>query len=367
MSGTSADGVDAGAFDIRRVNGRLFVHPLASSKTTYGSGLKDELTGFWPGTPIDFVMRLDILVGKVFGRAAVKVMALLAKRGLKAELIGSHGQTLHHMPDDGATLQIGSAAKIVSIAQIGVWSDFRLADMAAGGQGAPLAPVAHLHLFGHDKENRAVVNIGGIANITHIPAGAKSLRDLTAYDTGPGNMLIDVVTRKITGKPFDRNGGLASKGVVDATLIRKANFHPFFRREPPKSTGRDVFGRAFFDWLFPKGRIRWNADLAATMTELTAASVGWEIERLALAGKPSDRVIICGGGARNGYLMKRLAALCAPVPVESSDVAGIDPGQVETALIAILAFHADRREALDLSAITGARRPVRLGVFTPAP
>jgi len=249
---------------------------------------------------------------------------------------------------------------------VDVWSDFRRADMAAGGQGAPLAPVAHLPLFGHTRENRVVVNIGGIANLTHIPAGARSLDQLIAYDTGPGAMLIDMVAQMGAGAPFDTDGRLAAGGQVDNVLLQKAAGHPYFKKKPPKSTGRETFGKAFIQWLYPKGGVRWDAGLCATMTELTAVSVGREIGRLRRSGKPVDRVIACGGGAKNRFLMERLAAHCAPVAVDTSRRHGIDPMQVETALMAILAYHASRGQALDLSSITGAQRPVMLGVFTPA-
>ena len=367
MSGTSADGVDAGAFDIRRARGALAVRFIDSCKTAYPAELTAALKRFQPSAPIDYVMALDVEVGRIFAAAARKMIKRLGSRGIKPHLIASHGQTIHHMPEQGATLQIGSAAHIAAATGVAVWSDFRRADMAAGGQGAPLAPVAHLPLFGGANESRAVVNIGGIANLTYIPAGAISLRQLIAYDTGPGNMLIDLVAQKAIGKPMDRNGRLASSGQVSEILISKAMSHPHFKKRPPKSTGRETFGQDFMKWLFPKGRIRWDASLCATMTELAAASIAGEIGRLIKAGRPVGRVIICGGGAKNGYLMKRLAALCAPIAVEDSGEHGLGAGHVETALMAILGYHASNAEALDLCAITGASRPARLGVFTPAP
>ena len=367
MSGTSADGVDAAAFDIRKNRGGLSVRPLVSLKTAYDEELAEELIEFWPMAPIDHVMDLDYAVGEVFGKAARKLMKRMGLKGLKPTLIGSHGQTILHAPEQGATLQIGSGSVIASMTGMDVWSDFRRADMVAGGQGAPLAPIAHLPLFGSSKKSTCVVNIGGIANLTHIPANAGSLGELIAYDIGPGNMLIDIAARKITGKPFDHNGRLATEGVVNNFILRRAMYHPYFHQPPPKSTGRETFGQAFLEWLFPKGRIPWSADFCATMTELTAATIGFEIDRLAQAGRPTDRVILCGGGARNGYLVERIGQLCSPVQVVTSDKAGIDPMLVETALIAILAYHASRGEALDLSSITGSSKPVKLGVFTPAP
>jgi len=366
MSGTSADGVDAAAFDIRRKKKGVSIKPIAASMTAYSPGIAEALTEFWPMAPVDYVMKLDVIVGLIFARAAKKLMRRLGLEGIRPALIGSHGQTVRHLPREKSTLQIGSAAHIAAITGVDVWSDFRRADMAAGGQGAPLAPVAHLPLFGHPRENRTVVNIGGIANITHIPAGAGSLRELIAYDTGPGNMLIDLVAKNVTGQPIDRNGRLAAGGKVNSFVLRRAMYHPYFQMRPPKSTGRETFGQAFLDELFPRGKITWSADLCATMTELTAASVEWEINQLSSAGRPTDKVIVCGGGALNGYLMERIARLCFPVKVVSSAEEGIDPMLVETALVALLAYHASRGEALDLSSITGSKRPVKLGVFTPS-
>jgi len=367
MSGTSADGVDAAAFDIKPKRGGLFIRPVASANTAYNSNLTEALTQFHPVAPIDQMMALDIAVGEVFGKTAKKLIKALALKGLKPTLIGSHGQTILHRPDFGATLQIGSAAHIAAITNVDVWSDFRRADMAAGGQGAPLAPVAHLPLFVSPRQATAVVNIGGIANLTHIPASAKSVSQLVAFDTGPGNMLMDMVARRVIGQPFDRNGRLAASGLVKQKILQKSLRHSYFEKQPPKSTGRETFGQAFLDWLFPKGRIPWGADLSATMTELTAVSISSEINRLERGGRPVDRIIVCGGGAKNGRLKNRLTQLCAPAPVTSSDKEGIAPMLVETALMAILAYYARQGTTLELSAVTGSRWPVKLGVFTPAP
>jgi len=367
MSGTSADGVDAAAFDIRPKKGGLSIRPVASCHAAYKSDLAEALTQFHPTTSANQAMELDIAVGAVFAKAAKKLIKTLALKGHKPTLIGSHGQTILHRPDIGATLQIGSAAHIAAITGVDVWSDFRRADMAVGGQGAPLAPVAHLPLFVSPRQATAVVNIGGIANITHVPAAAKGLQELIAFDTGPGNMLMDMVAQKAIGQPFDRNGRLAATGLVDQKILEKALKHSYFKKPPPKSTGRETFGQPFLDWLFPKGRVNWDANLCATMTELTAASVCFEINRLKHGGRPVDQIIVCGGGAKNGSLMKRLIQLCAPDPVVTSDKNGIAPMLVETALMAILTYHASRGNALDLSAVTGSKRPVKLGVFTPAP
>ncbi|MBI4828735.1 MAG: anhydro-N-acetylmuramic acid kinase [Nitrospinae bacterium] len=364
MSGTSADAVDAAVVDIGqgRLGPELKLIRFASLR--YSPALRARVLAAAEGRAgTAESCALDVDIGRAFGRAALKAM-----KGLRTAAIGSHGQTVWHDPARGATLQLGSGAVIAAMTGVPVWSGFRSADMAAGGQGAPLAPIVHLPMFGSRKIDITVVNIGGIANLTHIPAGATYLSQLTAYDTGPGNMLMDIATQRIAGKAYDKGGALARRGQVDERLLRRCLAHPYFRRAAPKSTGREMFGEVFFKWAGMDNPRRWNADTLAALTELTARSIAGEIIKLARRGESTDRVVVCGGGAKNGYLMERLAALLGPrVELVASGALGWPAKVIESALMALLAFHAHRGDALDLSSITGSRGLVRLGNLTPYP
>lgn len=358
MSGTSADAVDAAVVDIGqgRLGPKLKLIRFVSLR--YPPALRARVLAAAEGRAgTAELCALNVDIGRAIGRAALKAM-----KGLRIAAIGSHGQTVWHDPARGATLQLGSGAVIAAMTGVPVWSDFRSADMAAGGQGAPLAPIVHLPLFGSRKLNVTVVNIGGIANLTHIPKGAADLSQLTAYDTGPGNMLMDLVTQRIAGKAYDKGGAIARQGRVDERLLRRCLTHPYFCRAAPKSTGREQFGEVFFKWAGMDNPRRWNADTLTTLAELTARSIADEIVKLARRGRSTDRVVVCGGGAGNRYLMERLADLLGPkVEFVASGALGWPAKVIESALMALLAFHAHHGHALDLSAITGSQGLVKLG------
>lgn len=371
MSGTSMDGVDAVVCQItQRKKSLPKIEFIAHTKTTYPSALRQrliEVSG--PNGTAEEICALDSAVGEVFAKAANKAIALAEKLGWRVDVIGSHGQTVRHLPKARSTLQIGSPAVISARTGVDVWSGFRHADMARGGQGAPLAPIVHLPLFGDDKKDVAVVNIGGIANLTFIPAGARSLAQLIAYDTGPGNMLIDYAVEKAGFGSYDRAGLVAADGNVNQRLFEQYFTHPFIWRKPPKSTGREEFGGGVF--FHQMGTpVKWDADLIATITELTAASIFYEIRKTAHDSRKPLRVVVCGGGAKNVYLMSRLRSLLGfpteSVEVESSKKFGLSPEYVEGALMALLAYYAENGVRLDLSNVTGAKSPSTLGIFTPA-
>ncbi|MBI5815786.1 MAG: anhydro-N-acetylmuramic acid kinase [Nitrospinae bacterium] len=371
MSGTSMDGVDAVACDIRYKNGVVRIKPIAHFKKQYPEQLRERLykaaSGLGSCLPGELCL-LNTKVGEAFASSANALMKKRAMQGVRVEMIGSHGQTICHIPEKGATMQIGSGALIAVRTGVRTWSDFRSADVARGGEGAPLAPVVHAALFGDKRKNVTALNIGGIANLTHLPAGETSLTSLLAYDTGPGNMLIDHAARKARVGLFDKDGASARKGVINEALLRKLLSHGYFRKKPPKSTGAGYFGAAAFgEWANMDLDVRLNRDILATFTELTARSVALEIEKLRRGNRPTDRLVICGGGAKNGYLVERIAANLGGVEVTTSDRLGVPSDMVEGMLMALLAWYADNGVAVDLSKITGARGgPAILGTLAPA-
>ncbi len=367
MSGTSLDGVDAVICDIRR-SSKGVLQPTIKIKShcsaTYPRNLQERLLSTGSGdTDTQKLCELNMEVGRVFAKCALKAIQNVDGR---VACIGSHGQTVWHQPDKGATLQIGAPSVIAAATGVKTWSDFRSADMAIGGEGAPLAPIVHLPLFGHKMLNVAVVNIGGIANITHIPAGAVDLQSLMAYDTGPGCMLIDTLVREFGKGNFDRNGAIAAKGVVDARLLDKCLRHPYFKKRAPKSTGREMFGDSFLQWVNIHAGKADDSDIIATVTELTAATIVNEIKKMEKAGKPTDRLVICGGGAKNHHLLQRIKALCgAEMEVVTSDGLGVPCKLVEPVLIALLAWFAENGIRQNLSSITGSKGSILMGALTP--
>ncbi|MDE3036624.1 MAG: anhydro-N-acetylmuramic acid kinase, partial [Nitrospirota bacterium] len=297
-------------------------------------------------------------------------------------LIGSHGQTIQHLPhgirESGlgpvrSTLQIAEPAVIAERTGIATVADFRPRDIAAGGQGAPLTPYVHYLLFRHPKRSRLIVNLGGIGNVTYLPAGG-ALSSLQAFDTGPGNMVLDGLVRRLTNgrQAMDRDGRLAAKGVVDAGLLTELLAHPFLTQPPPKSTGREAFGDPFVAKLLAvmrKRRLNAN-DVLATCSLLTAVTVGsarrWLRGRTAQRGAaPLDEVIVAGGGARNRTLMQDLTAVFEPIPVRTLEGIGWDSKAFEAVAFAILAYQTWQGACANVPAVTGATHPVVLGTIVP--
>jgi len=334
MSGTSLDGIDVAIVDIR---GRK-IEPVAFRSAPYPAAVRDALLNL---SGVAEVSRLNFLLGELYAKA------ILAMRQ-PVELIGMHGQTIYH--EGGKhSLQIGEAAVVAERTGVDVISHFREADIAAGGQGAPLVPFVDYLLFRHPRKNRVALNIGGIANISVIPAAAKST-EVLAFDTGPGNMVIDALVAHMTGgkETFDRDGRIARSGKVHEQLLRRLLRHAYFKRKPPKSCGREEFGREFAGELIATGLAL--PDLIATATELTAQSIAAAIQ--------ADEVIASGGGVHNGWLMERLHAL---LPMRTSAEFGIDPDAKEAIAFAVLAYESARRRPANLPSATGAGHPVVLG------
>ena len=383
MSGTSADGVSAAICDIgpRGLGVRAFrTYP-------YSGELRARIFRlFEPRTSrVDDLCHLNFALGEVFA-AALARLAKESRVPLRSiDLIGSHGQTIQHLPAGvrfcgrllRSTLQIGEPCVIAERTGIATVADFRPRDVAAGGQGAPLVPFADRFLFRDRKKRRAVQNVGGIANVTYLPPGPPFTANrqpvtdnrLLAFDTGPGNMVIDRLAWRATGgrRSFDAGGRLAARGTIDARLLAELMCHPFLARRPPKSTGREQFGVHFADELWRRGRRQrlGPEDLLATATAFTARSIADAYARF-LPG-PVDEVVLCGGGARNrtllGMLRAELPRRTKLVPPERF---GVTAESREAVCFAILAWATLKGLAGNVPAATGARQPVVLGKIVPA-
>jgi len=368
MSGTSADGVDAAIVDI----GPRGVKVVAFDSRPYPADLRRAIFRlFHPTTArVDDLCHLNFVLGEVFAEAVIR---LCARSGIPPEsldLIGSHGQTVYHIPEGRrfgrrrvrSTLQIGEPSVIAERTGITTIADFRPRDIAVGGEGAPLVPYTDHFLFHHPRRSRAIQNIGGIANVTYLPAGGE-IGDVLAFDTGPGNMIIDRAAQRMTGDKvaYDAGGRLAARGRVNVGLLRELMRHPYFSRRPPKSTGREVFGTQFSDALLARARKRGIAplDILATVTAFTARSIADAYRRHLPA--PVDEIILCGGGARNRTLVRMLEEAVAPAKVLRTDDLGIDADAKEAVSFAILAYATLLGIPSNVPAATGAGKPVILG------
>ncbi len=372
MSGTSADGVDVAVVDIRARS----VHLLAFAVYPYPPALRRKILKlFQPESArLADICHYNFVLGGVFAEAVTR---LCNDRGItlrSIDLVGSHGQTIYHNPKGKrygrnrirSTLQIGEASVIAQRTGITTVADFRPRDMAAHGQGAPLVPYADYVLFRHRRLSRAVQNIGGIANVTYLPRGCGQ-RDIVAFDTGPGSMVIDRIVSLVTrGKRrYDRNGKVASEGTPDEALLNEMLGHPFLHRCPPKSTGREDFGWPYADDLYRKAAKRGlaAADIVATVTAFTGASIVQAYHRF--LPRIPDEVILCGGGAHNSTLVKILQQELKGAKILLTDEFGISVDAKEAVSFAILAWATIKGLASNVPSATGAEEPVILGKIIP--
>lgn len=376
MSGTSCDGVDAVLTEIAGRGLRMRVALLGHRHRAYPTGLRRRLLKVTAPsiTSTEELCELNVAVGEQFAAAALDLMPSLSTAPEGVELIGSHGQTICHLPPSsrrhGSTLQLGDAAVIAARTGICVVSDFRQADVALGGQGAPLVPWTDYILLRHPRCARAIQNIGGIANVTYLPAGGRP-EDVLAFDTGPGNMIVDELVRRATRgrQRFDRCGRRAARGQIDERLLQQWLRHPFFSRRPPKSCGREQFGAGFVDRTVKQRDLRTRPDdLIATATALTAQTIVGAYRRFlpTKRGRPIvDQIITCGGGARNATLVKLVADLMPGSEIIPIDALGIADQAKEAASFAMLAGACVDRVPANLTQVTGASRPAILGRITP--
>lgn len=373
MSGTSLDGVDAALLEVDGTTpGTFSWRLLGFHSESYLPEERNSIRRAIEGGGPAELTRLHAVLGERFARCALAGCARAGVDPGSVAAIGSHGQTVWHDPPSeegrGATLQLGDPATIAEITGIRVVSDFRTRDVAAGGHGAPLVPWPDRLLFSAPDRPRALQNLGGMANVTWLPA-ASSTEPVLAFDTGPGVALIDTAAELATGgrRTFDADGELAAAGEVDAELLEELLEHPFLHRLPPKSTGREVFGSGFVQRLVdhraPRTRRDWT-DLVATLTAFTAASVADAYRRWVLPRGVSE-VLLAGGGALNPVLAEMIAERLAPVPVRDLSVLGLDPEVREAACFAVLAWAHLQGLPANAPDSTGASGARVLGSLTP--
>ena len=374
MSGTSADGINVALVRIipslRNRVGTPSLHFLAHAEYPYPKQVRSAVLAAMNSAKasVPDLARLSFLLAELYADA---VLATQRRFRLKAELVGCHGQTLYHQGERtsflghklAVTWQTGESAVVAARVGVPVVSDFRPADMAAGGQGAPLVPFLDFLLYRDPNVGRIVQNIGGIANLTAIPAGATSNR-VTAFDTGPGNMVIDGVMLRLFGKQYDRDGRIASSGVVLDRVISDIMRGPFFRRKPPKTAGREEFGREFAQEFIRRCGHADKRDIVATATALTVRSIADALCRFVL--RPTGRYhdfIVSGGGACNPTLMAMLANELRPLglQIHASDEFGLPSEAKEAAAFALLAYQTWNRQPSNVPSATGAKRPAILG------
>ena len=363
MSGTSLDGVDGVLVDASTDQFRVLQHAYIPFEARFAAELL-ALNSPDGANELHRAALAGNALASTYARVVTQLLASSGKAAADIAAIGAHGQTVRHRPQEfdghGYTLQLNNPALLAELTGITVVADFRSRDLAAGGQGAPLVPAFHQAVFGRPDTTVAALNLGGISNITVLPAGAA---DVTGFDCGPGNALMNAWCLRHTGKPYDDNGSWAASGQVHAGLLAALLDEPYFAKPPPKSTGRDLFHA---DWLAAKlapFAALAAVDVQATLTELTARVCADDVQRFAPG---AATLVVCGGGALNGCLMQRLQALLPAVNVVSSQALGLPPLQVEAAAFAWLARRALLREPGNLQKVTGAKGARILGGIYPA-
>ena len=370
MSGTSLDGIDA---VVARLDGsgrslgfdvRAFVH------TPYSEALRALLLrNSAPETSSVYALsQLNVRLAHAYAGAVRDAVAAAGVPLEALDLIGLHGQTVHHIPEPAdcagmpttSTLQIGDPSVLANLLGVPVVGDFRMADMALGGQGAPLVPYLDYIYFTDDAEVRGLLNLGGIANLTLLPRGARA-GDVIAFDTGPANILSDALVRHFFDEPFDRDGAHAARGTIRNELLAALLDEPYFALPPPKSTGRELFDQHYVENLLARADGLPPEDVIATATMLTVASVYQSYAQFIRPRHAFDVVIASGGGRHNRFLMDKLADAFAPIPVRPIDDYGLDADAKEALCFAIFAHETINGVPSNLPSVTGAARPAILG------
>ena len=349
MSGTSMDGVDVALCEVDTSHCRL----ISSLEYLFSKALKEEiLQMIGSSTTLQTVGEMNHRLGLLFGEA---VNALLAQEGIEAahiRAIGLHGQTLWHNPrgEHPFSMQLGDASIVAAQTQIDVVSDFRSKDIALGGEGAPFAPAFHQYLFHHLAKSIGVLNIGGMANLSVLQ------EPLIGFDTGPGNVLMDLWVQKERNLPYDRDGLWAQEGKADEALLSDLENEAYFAEPAPKSTGRELFNQKWLDGYLQKHPKVTAEDVQATLLELTVRSIANDVRRYKI-----EHLLVCGGGVKNRFLMHRLAEELENISVSATDAYGVDSEQMEAMLFAWLAYKRIQREPVELKAVTGAKSNTVLG------
>jgi len=362
MSGTSVDGIDAVLVRLTGVGKGTRVETLAAETYPFRTDLRQSIFNVFTGRTSD-VCQMNFVLGQMFGTAAHQIARQATVPMEEVDFIASHGQTVYHVPGGQqmvrSTLQIGEGAVIAELTGRVTVTDFRTRDIAAGGDGAPLVPYVEYLLFQDKAVRRAMVNIGGICNITRLD---EDLDNVIAFDTGPGNALIDEVARRLfKDVPFDLDGKLAAQGKVDTPLLDELMRHPYFQKSPPKSTGRELFGAGFAKKLLERFPADRPFDLIATVTAFTAQSLKDAVERYVLSWSPLDEIVFSGGGAHNPTLMKMIEERCKGIRIRTSDEFGIGIDAKEAIAFAVLGNETLHGRPGNVPRATGASKPVILG------
>lgn len=370
ISGTSLDGIDAVLMNLtgKGTSTKIKVidfitHPIPNDikKTVFRNSDKSTAR-------IEDITRLNVIIGALFADAVLKLLNRNRLNSGKVDLVGSHGQTIHHLPDSEpylgykvkSTMQIGDPAIIANLTGITTVGDFRIADCAVGGDGAPLVPFLDYILFTHKTRNRALLNVGGISNITVLPSNVKK-ENVIAFDTGPGNMLIDGMMYHLFRKPIDKNGMTAKKGNVNAELFNFLLEDNYYKLTPPKSTGREHYGKELQKKLLKMFKGMNKFDMIRTVTEFTAYTIWYNIKNFAESKTQIDELIVSGGGAENPVLMKLLKSYLKEAHVRKMKDYGITTANKEAILFAVLANECILGNPANLRSVTGSARDVILG------
>ena len=371
MTGTSADGIDAVLADIEGFGEVTQFQILSQITHKLPEKLQADLfLLFQPDALVEDLCQANFALGAALADAALKVIDAGSVAPEDVDLIGSHGQTVRHLPQGNppSTLQIGEAAVIARHTGIPVISDFRPADMAAGGEGAPLVPLVDVLLFGHPDNGRLLLNIGGIGNVTAIPAGSTPHNGVCAFDLGPGNSLVDAAVLHLTGgaERYDDDGRRAAGGTANEEWVERLMKHEFFRRPPPKTTGREEFGTFYVAELMHQADLA-PADLLATLTLFTARSIAAGIDRFADPEGQIEEVFVGGGGVRNSHLMALLEEVLSPRRVRPIDDLGVTADAKEALAFAVLANETLMGRAGNVRGATGATMDAVLGKISLPP
>jgi anhydro-N-acetylmuramic acid kinase len=378
MSGISADGVDAALVRLRGsgegLNWRLVRHETLQ----YSPKIREQILRCAEpgGGDAAAICRLNVLLGELFARAALHVAGAAGIDPRAVDLIGSHGQTVQHLPAPAtitgiqvrATLQLGEPAVIAERTGVTTVAHFRARDLALGGQGSPLVSYVDYILFRHRARGRLVLNLGGIASLTAIPASAGPER-VTGFDVGPGNLVIDGLVSHASGgrEAFDQDGRYARRGKVRPEILERMMAHPFLTQPPPKSCGREEFGRPFLERILKESAGLPTDDLIATAARFTAQAVADACRRFVLPHNVYEEAIISGGGARNGFLMDQLRDSIPELSIKMSDEYGLPVAAKEAMAFAVLANETILEVCNNLPSATGASRPAVLGTIVPGP
>ncbi|GAB5519038.1 MAG: anhydro-N-acetylmuramic acid kinase [Rhodothermales bacterium] len=372
MSGTSLDGVDVALTRVSGSGATVDIDLLAFHSEAYPSDLRSLLlqNAAVETSNVRDLSQLNIRLAHTYAAAVHSLLAEADCPLEEVDAIGCHGQTVFHVPDATtcagidvtSTLQIGDPSTLANLLGVPVVGQFRQADMALGGQGAPLVPYFDYVFLRDAHETRGLLNLGGIANLTIIPAGA-GLNEVAAFDTGPANMVMDALAQRLYGQPRDEGGRIAAQGTVHQPLLDVLLADPYYALPPPKSTGREKYTEGFIDELLHRAVVLTPPDILATATALTAETIARAYTEFFAETTPLDRLVAAGGGVHNATLMRMLAERFAPIPVQTLHDLGLDPDAKEAICFAVLAHETLNGAPSNVPSATGATRTAVLGVI----